>query len=146
VLDAARLNERQLMPEIKDIGMDWLWEWLNKQTGVHPNVFHYSAYISQLARRKRWSDAVELCASMPKAGVQADVITYDSFITACEKGGQWEQASATFEEMTLLLLSAEVKAMTADGATRLHCAARGIQREGGEHAAAAERGSQGDDC
>ena len=40
MLDAGRLNERQLMPVIKNIGMargcdlqtlDWLWEWLNKQ-------------------------------------------------------------------------------------------------------------------
>jgi hypothetical protein len=48
VLDAARLNERQLMRVIKGIGMargrddvqklDWLWEWLNKQRGVKLNV------------------------------------------------------------------------------------------------------------
>jgi pentatricopeptide repeat domain-containing protein 1 len=36
---------------------------------------------------------------MPKAGVRPDVITYCSVITACEKGGQWERASVTLEEM-----------------------------------------------
>ena len=104
MLDAARLNERQLMPVIKDVGMargrdvpklDWLWKWLNKQTGVKLNVFHCNAYISQLARRERWSDAVELCASMPKP----DVVTYNSVITACEKSGQWEAAEQVLKEM-----------------------------------------------
>jgi len=66
---------------------------------VKLDVFHYSAYISQLARRQRWSDAVELWASMSKAGLKSNVCTYSALITAHESGGQWERARATFEEM-----------------------------------------------
>ena len=33
------------------------------------------------------------------AGGQGDTITYSAAISACENGGQWEQASGPFERM-----------------------------------------------
>jgi hypothetical protein len=63
VLEAARLNDRELNGLIKDVGsssdsrdvekLDWLLSWLNSQTGLKLDVYHYSAFITQLGRRRR---------------------------------------------------------------------------------------------
>ena len=66
VLEAARLNDRELNGLIKDVGsssdsrdvekLDWLLSWLKSQTGqtgLKLDVYHYSAFITQLGRRRR---------------------------------------------------------------------------------------------
>jgi hypothetical protein len=63
VLEAARLNDRELNGLIKDVGsssdsrdvekVDWLLSWLKSQTGLKLDVYHYSAFITQLGRRRR---------------------------------------------------------------------------------------------
>ena len=41
---------------------------------------------------------------MPKAQIQQDVISYNAAVSACEKGGQWQEALALFEGMSSVQL------------------------------------------
>ena len=43
--------------------------------------------------------ALELFQEMRAQGLQADVITYNATISACEKGKQWQRALGLLEEM-----------------------------------------------
>jgi hypothetical protein len=77
VLDAAGLDEFTLTSLIKEVGsrtdgnvhaLDWPWAWATEQTKVTLDVFHFNAYISQLARRKRRSDALAVYAGNAEGG------------------------------------------------------------------------------
>ena len=100
VLEAARVDGRLLNKLIRDVGnmrdrehvqkLDWLWAWTKTQTsGLRVDGFHCSAFITQLGRRRRWQDALELYVQMKKAGLEPNVVTYNAMIDACAKSAQW---------------------------------------------------------
>jgi pentatricopeptide repeat domain-containing protein 1 len=121
VLQAAQLDDRQLLPLIKEIGcargdvhkLDWLWAWAKKQTGLRLDVAHHNAYITQLGARKRVKDALELYAGMPAARVKPTEYTYTALIDACAKSAQWERARAVWEEMKAAGVKPNVKTYSA---------------------------------
>eukprot|EP00438_Fugacium_kawagutii_P010387 Skav220387 [mRNA] locus=scaffold639:162903:163631:- [translate_table: standard] len=50
---------------------------------------------------------------MPKVKISADVISYNAAISACEKGGQWQQALTLFEAMPKAMISPNVVSFSA---------------------------------
>ena len=109
VLKAARVDGRLLNMLIRDVGgmygreheqkLDWLWEWTKTQPSVKVNVRHCNAFITQLGRRRRLQDALDMYVYMKKAGLQPDVVTYSAMVDACAKSAQLELARKVFEEM-----------------------------------------------
>jgi len=87
-LQAGQLHAHAATRLIKNIGglrgaahvhkLDWLWAWAQKQWEWRLNVFHYSAYMTQLGNRRRWEDALKLYGAMKQAGVEPDVVTPSS--------------------------------------------------------------------
>ena len=70
-----------------------------RESGVTPNVFHYSAAISACEKGGQWQRALALLDEMRAKGVAPNVITFSAAISACEKGGQWQRALALLDEM-----------------------------------------------
>ena len=48
----------------------------------------------------QWEKALELLREMPAAGVEPDVVCYNSAITACAKSRRAEEALALLKEMS----------------------------------------------
>ena len=62
---------------------------------------NYVVALSSCAKSKLWKQALALLfESMPKAQIQPNVISYNAAISACEKGGRWQEALTLFEAMT----------------------------------------------
>ena len=104
-----RLSDKQLLALIGMLGrapglkgkqrLDWVMAWGGERKGVL-NVFHYSNYISQLTRQPgRLQDAEAAFEQMQAAGVTPNDYTYNSLISAYDKGGQWQKAEGAFEHM-----------------------------------------------
>ena len=61
---------------------------------------NYTVVLSSCAKSKLWKQALALLfESMPTAKVQPNVISYNAAVSACEKGGQWQEAMTLFEAM-----------------------------------------------
>jgi pentatricopeptide repeat protein len=121
VLAAARLDAHKLASLIKTIGEDrdpgseqrleWLWSWARsaEQTELKLNVFHFSAYMNQLNRRQRpHSQAREAFEQMMAAGVQPNVLAYNTLLKAYCNGRQWHQARGLLVEMKAAGLEPDV--------------------------------------
>ena len=67
-----------------------------QKAGVKLEAQHYTMGMSSLARSKFWSDACRLLDQMPKATVQRNIINFNTAISSCEKGNQWQQAIDLF--------------------------------------------------
>jgi pentatricopeptide repeat protein len=50
----------------------------------------------------RWEEALEVFERMKAARVPPTTVTFNTLISACEKGWQWEQAMKVFEQMKKL--------------------------------------------
>ena len=69
--------------------------------GHGPNVFHLSAAMSALRRRRQAREALTLFrVGISQYGIRPNISTYNAAISACEKGGQWQQALTLFKEMS----------------------------------------------
>jgi len=56
--------------------------------------------IAQLGRATQWRDACLLLDRMQTAsGLRPNIFSYSTAISACEKGGQWQQALTLFQDM-----------------------------------------------
>ena len=56
--------------------------------------------IAQLGRATQWRDACLLLDRMQTAsGLRPNIFSYSAAISACEKGGQWQQALTLFQDM-----------------------------------------------
>lgn len=66
----------------------------------------YTTLMSVCQRAGEWRHAILVFQKMDAAGVEADVVAYNSAIAACAKGHDWEKAWAVFMGMQLLLLGA----------------------------------------
>ena len=55
----------------------------------------------------------ELLAKMECYSLQADTVSYNMAISACEKGQRWEMAFAPFEKMPARWLDADVVSLNA---------------------------------
>jgi len=104
-----RLSDKQLLTLIGMLGrdagfkgqqrLDWVMEWGGEREGVL-NVFHYNNYISQLTRQPgRLRVAEAAFEQMQAAGVTPNVVTYNSLISAYDKGGRWQKAEEAFGQM-----------------------------------------------
>ncbi|CAJ1420432.1 unnamed protein product [Effrenium voratum] len=64
------------------------------------STLSFNAAISACARTFRWDLALLLREDLASCGLQPDLITYSSLISACEKGLVWRRALAIFSELS----------------------------------------------
>ncbi|CAJ1347817.1 unnamed protein product, partial [Effrenium voratum] len=64
------------------------------------STLSFNAAISACARTFRWDLALLLWEDLASCGLQPDLITYSSLISACEKGLVWRRALAIFSELS----------------------------------------------
>ena len=50
--------------------------------------------MSACRKGRQCQQALEVCERMLGEGVQRNTVTYSAAISACERGGQWQQAFA----------------------------------------------------
>ena len=79
-----------------------------KTSGAKVGRREITTGIGASARVKNWRLATHLFDSMPKAKVDANVISYNAIISACEKGGQWQRAVHLFDSMRNAKVKADV--------------------------------------
>ena len=70
-----------------------------RESGVMPNVFHYSAAITACEKGGQWRRALALLDEMRASRVTPNDYSFNAAISACEKGGQWRRALDLLDEM-----------------------------------------------
>ena len=93
--DTARIKVARSATELRSILTDL------KEAGRGPNVVHVSMAVARLGRMKgEWRAAVEMLRSaQERYGVEPNIYTYTSAISACEKGRQCDLALELLVEM-----------------------------------------------
>ena len=70
-----------------------------RESGVMPNVFHYSAAITACEKCGQWRRGLALLDEMRASRVTPNDYSFNAAISACEKGGQWRRALDLLDEM-----------------------------------------------
>ena len=93
--DTARIKAARSAAELCSILTDL------KEAGRGPNVVHVSMAVARLGRMKgEWRAAVDMLRSaQARYGVEPNIYTYTSAISACEKGRQCDLALELLAEM-----------------------------------------------
>ena len=89
----------------------------------------------RLRERDQWEKALDLLQEMTSNGIKPNVISYNTAISACEKGNQWEKALDLLQEMTSNGIKPDVISYNA----AISACEKGSQWE----KAACEKGNQG---